>query len=158
MSKINKEYLINDLLKKIRLLKEKDLIIGFTNGCFDLLHKGHIKLLAAAKEKCDYLIVGLNADSSIKMLKGDTRPIDNQLIRIFNLSLRPEVDAVILFYTKTPLELIKELSPNIMFKGADYSKNEIVGKDYILRNGGKVELVDILDGYSTTNIINNSSI
>ena len=146
------------LKNKILSLKNNKKIIGLTNGCFDLLHKGHIKLLVESKKKCDYLIVGLNSDSSIKNLKGSDRPIDDQTKRISNLSNIEVVNAIILFSEENPLELIMQIKPDILFKGADYEKKNIIGREFIEENGGKVELIDILNGYSTTNIIKNSRI
>lgn len=150
---------LDNLLKKISTLKkEKNIIVGFTNGCFDLLHKGHLKLIKESKNRCDFLIIALNSDNSIKLIKGNERPIENQVLRINNLSNVNEVDAIIVFSEETPLKLIEIINPNILFKGSDYKKKELIGSDFILKNGGKVELIDILDGYSTTNIIKNSSI
>jgi rfaE bifunctional protein nucleotidyltransferase chain/domain len=153
----NKQYQDSELIKKIFLLKDEKKIIGFTNGCFDLLHKGHISLLIKAKKKCDYLIIGLNDDSSIKSIKGEDRPIDSQNDRIIKLSKLEEVDAIILFSEDNPLNLIIKLCPDILFKGADYKEKKVVGSDFIIKSGGKVTLIDLLDGYSTTKIINNSS-
>lgn len=154
---INKEYYITDLIKKIFLLKNQKKIIGFTNGCFDLLHKGHLSLLYKARKKCDYLIIGLNDDSSIRSIKGEARPIESQDDRVIKLSKIKEVDAIVLFSEDTPLNLIVKLSPDILFKGADYKEKKIIGSDFIFKNGGSVVLIDLLDGYSTTKIINNSS-
>jgi|TARA_B110000483_G_C17957518_1_gene450721 D-beta-D-heptose 7-phosphate kinase/D-beta-D-heptose 1-phosphate adenosyltransferase len=153
-----KNFHIQKIKNDILQLKDKKYIIGFTNGCFDLLHKGHIKLLVESKKKCDYLIVGLNSDSSIKNLKGSDRPIDDQTKRISNLSNIEVVNAIILFSEENPLELIMQIKPDILFKGADYEKKNIIGREFIEVNGGKVELIDILNGYSTTNIIKNSRI
>ena len=157
MKNLNKEYSTEKLIKKIVQLKKENISIGFTNGCFDLLHKGHIYSISEAKKKCDYLIVGLNSDISVIKLKGSNRPIDDQLNRILKLSKLDDVDAIIIFHDDNPLKLIKDINPDILFKGADYKDKEIIGSEFIINNGGKVELIDILNGFSTTNIIKNSS-
>ena len=157
MKNLNKEYSTEKLIKKIVQLKKENISIGFTNGCFDLLHKGHIYSISEAKKKCDYLIVGLNSDISVIKLKGSNRPIDDQSNRILKLSKLDDVDAIIIFHDDNPLKLIKDINPDILFKGADYKDKEIIGSEFIIENGGKVELIDILNGYSTTNIIKNSS-
>ena len=157
MKNLNKEYSAENLIKKIVQLKKENISIGFTNGCFDLLHKGHIYSISEAKKKCDYLIVGLNSDISVIRLKGSNRPIDDQSNRILKLSKLDDVDAIIIFHDDNPLKLIKDINPDILFKGADYKNKEIIGSEFIIKNGGKVELIDILNGYSTTNIIKNSS-
>ena len=157
MKNLNKEYSAENLIKKIVQLKKENISIGFTNGCFDLLHKGHIYSISEAKKKCDYLIVGLNSDISVIKLKGSNRPIDDQSNRILKLSKLDDVDAIIIFHDDNPLKLIKDINPDILFKGADYEDKEIIGSEFIINNGGKVELIDILNGYSTTNIIKNSS-
>ena len=159
MKSIDKKYKLKDLIIKINLIKKNEnAVIGFTNGCFDLLHKGHLYILAEAKKKCDYLIVGVNSDISIKLLKGEDRPIDNESVRLNKLSVIDDVDALIIFKEETPINIIQALLPNILFKGADYKNKEVVGSDYVIRNGGKIEFIDILEGYSTTAIIKNSSI
>ena len=159
MKNKDKEYSINELIIKINLLKKKsNFIIGFTNGCFDLLHKGHLYSLSEAKKKCDYLIVAINSDASVKLLKGNDRPIDNETIRLNKLSNIKDVDALIVFKEETPINIIKSLLPNILFKGSDYKNKKVVGSECIIRNGGKIEFIDILDGFSTTNIIKNSMI
>ena len=157
MKNLNKEYSTEKLIKKIVQLKKENICIGFTNGCFDLLHKGHIYSISEAKKKCDYLIVGLNSDISVIKLKGSNRPIDDQSNRILKLSKLDDVDAIIIFHDDNPLKLIKDINPDILFKGADYKNKEIIGSEFIIKNGGKVKLIDILKGYSTTNIIKNSS-
>tara|TARA_A100001015_G_scaffold284991_1_gene352057 strand:+ start:4479 stop:4952 length:474 start_codon:yes stop_codon:yes gene_type:complete len=149
---------INNLILCVKELKENNLIVGFTNGCFDLLHQGHLLLLSQAKQRCDFLIVGLNSDSSVKNLKGYNRPIDNEIIRINNLAAIDNVDALILFEEETPLKIINKLLPNILFKGSDYKNKEVIGSESVIKNGGKVEFIEILEGFSTTNIIKNSSI
>jgi len=153
-----KTYNINNLIFYIKKLREENLTIGFTNGCFDLLHQGHLSLLSQAKQKCDFLIVGLNSDSSVRNLKGYDRPIDNEKIRINKLSAIKDVDALIIFGEETPLKVINKLLPNILFKGSDYKNKEVVGSVSVIENGGKVEFIEILEGFSTTNIIKNSSI
>ena len=157
MKNLNKEYSAENLINKIVQLKKENISIGFTNGCFDLLHKGHIYSISEAKKKCDYLIIAINSDVSVKIIKGPNRPIDDQVNRVSKLSKLDDVDAIIIFYDDNPLKLIKDINPDILFKGADYKDKEIIGSEFIIENGGKVELIDILNGYSTTNIIKNSS-
>ena len=142
-----------EILKKISEIRHKK-IIGFTNGCFDLLHDGHLHLIREAKKRCDFLIIGVNSDESVKMLKGEGRPIENQEQRVKNLSKMEEVDAVAIFNTETPENIIKYLNPDILLKGGDYNKTDIVGSKFIIENGGSVEVIDLLPGYSTTKIIN----
>ena len=142
-----------EILKKISEIGHKK-IIGFTNGCFDLLHEGHLHLIREAKKRCDFLIIGLNSDESVKILKGESRPIENQEQRVKNLSKMEEVDAVAIFNTETPENIIKYLNPDILLKGGDYNKTDIVGSKFIIENGGSVEVIDLLPGYSTTKIIN----
>ncbi len=158
MKNISKEYKTSNIIKKLILLKKNGLRIGFTNGCFDLLHQGHLYSISEAKKKCDYLIIGLNSDISVAKLKGLDRPIDKQSYRVLKLSKLNDVDAIIIFNDDTPLRLIKDINPNILFKGVDYKDREIVGSKFVKENGGKVELLDFLDGYSTSNLIKNSSI
>ena len=133
--------------------KKTNQIIGFTNGCFDILHEGHILLLKEAKNNCNYLIVGLNSDSSVKNLKGNERPINNQERRKTILESIKFVDEVIIFNELTPLNLIKRITPNILIKGADYKEDEIVGADYVKENGGKVVRIDLVSNVSTSKII-----
>tara|TARA_B100001093_G_C26681963_1_gene950856 strand:+ start:482 stop:955 length:474 start_codon:yes stop_codon:yes gene_type:complete len=155
---LNKLYTISQLKENLKRINENNITVGFTNGCFDLLHDGHLSLLSYAKQKCDFLIVGLNSDLSVKLLKGRNRPIESELARLKNLSIINDVDALIVFKEKTPLKIIKAIMPNIIFKGADYKYKEVIGSEIVIKNGGKIEYVDILEGFSTTNIIKNSSI
>ena len=141
-----------EILNKISLIGHKA-IIGFTNGCFDLLHEGHLYLIRESKKRCDFLIIGLNSDESVKMLKGKNRPIERQEQRVMNLSKLEEVDAITIFNTETPENIIKDLNPNILIKGGDYNKFDIVGSQFVLENGGSVEVIDLLPGFSTTKII-----
>jgi D-beta-D-heptose 7-phosphate kinase / D-beta-D-heptose 1-phosphate adenosyltransferase len=127
--------------------------IGFTNGCFDLLHRGHIRLLAEARAACDRLIVGLNSDASTRRLKGPARPINAEEGRAEVLAALEAVDLVVVFDQDTPLELIKLVRPNVLIKGADYSRETVVGHEIVEAAGGQVVLVDLVPGHSTTNIV-----
>ena len=144
---------IKEILEKISFIRNNK-IIGFTNGCFDLFHEGHLYLIKEAKKKCDFLIIGLNSDESVKTLKGESRPIENQEQRVKNLSKMKEVDAIVIFNTETPENIIKDLNPDILIKGGDYNKTDIVGSKFVIENGGSVEVIDLLTGFSTTKIIN----
>ena len=127
--------------------------IGFTNGCFDLLHRGHIRLLAEARAACDRLVVGLNSDASTRRLKGQGRPINPAESCAEVLAALEAVDLVVVFEQDTPLELIERVRPNVLVKGADYARDEVVGHDLVEAAGGRVILVDLVPGHSTTNIV-----
>lgn len=129
--------------------------VVFTNGCFDLLHKGHLHLLHEAKKMGDILIVGLNTDSSVKKLKGPKRPIEDEQTRAQKLAELPEVDHVILFAEETPLQLIEAIRPDVLVKGGDYTLDDIVGARLVKSYGGRTEVIPLLEGYSTTKIIEN---
>ena len=131
--------------------------IVFTNGCFDILHRGHIELLAECRSYGDYVIVGLNSDASVRRLKGEPRPINDQLSRASVLSSLSFVDAVIIFEEDTPLELIKAIKPDILVKGGDYTVEDLVGSQEVRKNGGEVRVVPLVKGFSTTNTISKSS-
>lgn len=133
--------------------KTEGKVVGFTNGCFDLLHPGHIALLQQARAACDRLIVGLNSDASVKRLKGNDRPVQNETSRATVLASLELVDAVVIFDEDTPLDLITTLKPDVLIKGADYKIEEVVGADVVQAYGGKVVLADLKDGHSTTNTI-----
>jgi D-beta-D-heptose 7-phosphate kinase/D-beta-D-heptose 1-phosphate adenosyltransferase len=128
-------------------------LIGFTNGCFDLIHPGHVSQLNQARENCDRLVVGLNTDASVQRLKGPTRPIQNERARSVVLASLSPVDLVILFDDDTPLQLIETIRPDLLVKGKDYSVEQVVGSDLVLGYGGRVLLADLLPGHSTTDII-----
>ena len=130
-----------------RFLEKK---IVFTNGCFDIIHLGHIDYLAKAADLGDKLIIGLNSDKSTRSLKGPNRPFTNESSRSLILASFSFVDAVVLFDEETPLELIKAVMPDILVKGADYSIDQIVGADIDVQNGGRVQTLNYLPGYSTT--------
>lgn len=133
--------------------RAQGLRVGFTNGCFDLLHPGHVSLLARARGECDRLIVGLNTDASVRGLKGEGRPVNSELARAVVLAALETVDAVVLFAEETPLRLIEALKPEVLVKGADYTIDRVVGADFVQRNGGRVVLVDLVPGQSTTGVI-----
>ena len=127
--------------------------IAFTNGVFDILHEGHIFSLSQAAREADYLIVGLNADASVKRLKGETRPLNRQDSRALILASLLMVDAVVLFEQDTPLELIKLIMPDVLVKGGDYTIEQIAGAREVIANGGNVVINPILKGFSTTDLI-----
>jgi rfaE bifunctional protein nucleotidyltransferase chain/domain len=128
--------------------------VVFTNGVFDLLHLGHITYLSKAAELGDKLIIGLNTDASVKRLKGESRPVNDQSNRAALLAALFFVDAVILFEEDTPRELITQLMPDILIKGADYTVENIAGAKEVLANGGEVKTISLVEGYSSTSIIN----
>lgn len=127
--------------------------VVFTNGCFDILHRGHVEYLEAAKEAGDKLIIGLNSDNSVRELKGSARPFQNEQDRRAILTALSCVDAVVVFDEDTPAELIAELLPDVLIKGGDYDKDEIVGRDTVLANGGEIIIIPFVEGASTSNII-----
>lgn len=142
------------LKQKVATWKLKSQKVVFTNGCFDILHKGHLKIIEEAAQQGNRLIVGINTDASVKRLKGDSRPINNENDRALLVAGIKFVDAVILFDQDTPYELITGLMPDVLVKGGDYTVETIVGAKEVISNGGKVHIVPTENGYSTTNIIN----
>jgi rfaE bifunctional protein nucleotidyltransferase chain/domain len=126
--------------------------IVFTNGCFDIIHQGHIDYLSKAADKGTKLIIGVNTDSSVSRIKGPNRPIQDEYSRMMILAAMEFVDALILFDEETPINLINQVIPNILVKGSDYKAEDIVGYDTVVNNGGKVETLDFLPGYSTSSI------
>ena len=145
-----------DEIKQITAsLKSKGEQIVFTNGCFDILHAGHIKLLKEARSCGDVLIVGLNTDSSARRIKGPSRPVNKQEDRAEVLSAISYVDYIVFFNEDTSLPLIKEIKPDVLVKGSEYAETEVVGHDFVKSYGGKVHLIKQLKGVSTTAIINN---
>jgi D-beta-D-heptose 7-phosphate kinase / D-beta-D-heptose 1-phosphate adenosyltransferase len=127
--------------------------VGFTNGCFDLVHPGHVRLLQKARAACDRLIVGLNSDASVKRLKGPTRPVQPEMARATVMAAIGSVDLVVLFEDDTPEALIHALLPDLLFKGADYTVDQVVGGDFVRAHGGEVQLIDLEAGHSTTSIV-----
>lgn len=150
IEKIKKKEEISHIAEK---LKAENKVIVFTNGCFDILHSGHIKYLYDAKKLGDILIVGLNSDSSIKRIKGEKRPIINQEERAYIISALEMIDFIVIFHDDTPYELIKCIKPNILVKGGDWDIEKIVGKDIVESYGGKVLNIPFVEGKSTSNII-----
>lgn len=135
--------------------KAENKTIGFTNGCFDLVHIGHVEVLRKSKEKCDKLVLGLNSDNSIKKIKGNDRPIIDENSRSVLLSEFQSVDLIVIFDEETPLNLIKQLKPDILIKGSNYKTDEIIGSDFVMSYGGDVVTVELIEGLSTTSIIKN---
>jgi D-beta-D-heptose 7-phosphate kinase/D-beta-D-heptose 1-phosphate adenosyltransferase len=134
--------------------RKAGLRVGFTNGCFDILHPGHVKVLTAARAACDRLIVGLNSDASVRRLKGANRPVQNERARAEVLAALEAVDLIVLFDEDTPLSLITEIRPSVLVKGGDYTREQVVGHEIVEAAGGTVVLVDILEGFSTTSLVN----
>ena len=142
-----------ELDAQLRDWRSRDLRIGFTNGCFDILHPGHVRLLTAARAACDRLIVGLNSDASVRRLKGEGRPVQSEHARAEVLAALEAVDLVVLFEQDTPIQLITQIRPSVLVKGADYTREQVVGHEVVEAYGGEVRLVDILPGFSTTSLV-----
>jgi D-beta-D-heptose 7-phosphate kinase / D-beta-D-heptose 1-phosphate adenosyltransferase len=138
---------------RIAAWRRQGLKVGFTNGCFDLIHPGHVRLLGEARARCDRLVVALNTDASIRRLKGPTRPVQSEAARAAVMASMAAADMVMLFDEDTPLELITVLLPDIIFKGADYTAAQVVGGEVVVANGGEIGLINLEVGFSTTNII-----
>ena len=149
----NKIYSLEELKNKANVWKQSGEEVVFTNGCFDIIHRGHIEVLAQTADLGDKLIIGLNSDQSIQKLKGKDRPIIDEQSRAFLLAALSFVDAIVLFSKDTPLKLISTLLPDVLAKGGDYEIETIVGHEIVQQNGGKVKLVPFVDGFSSTTII-----
>ena len=143
----------NDSLDIVNNWKKDKLKIGFTNGCFDIIHPGHVKILSEAKKLCDKLVVGINSDYSIKQLKGNNRPINKTTDRACIIEAISFTDLVIIFNENTPLNLINYIQPNILIKGSDYKISEVIGSKEVRKLGGSTHLINLKDNYSTTNLI-----
>src|SRR5512143_2453756 len=133
--------------------RKQGLRIGFTNGCFDILHPGHVKVLTAARGACDRLVVGLNSDASVRRLKGADRPVQDERARAEVLAALEAVDLVAIFEEDTPIGLISRIRPSVLVKGGDYTREQVVGHEVVEEAGGVVVLVDILQGFSTTALV-----
>jgi D-beta-D-heptose 7-phosphate kinase/D-beta-D-heptose 1-phosphate adenosyltransferase len=141
---------------RLREWRGRDWRVGFTNGCFDLLHPGHVKLLAEARAACDRLIVGLNSDASTRRLKGEGRPIQPVQARAEVLAALEAVDLVVVFEQDTPIELIERIRPTVLVKGSDYKREDVVGHEFVEAHGGAIVLVDLVPGYSTSAVVRRS--
>lgn len=150
-SKIVYDY--QELANDLAYWKFKDRKVVFTNGCFDILHRGHVEYLAKAASLADIMVVGLNTDNSVKRLKGSKRPVQDETSRAHILASLACVSKVVLFDEDTPYELIKYIQPDVLVKGSDYKAEDIVGYDIVTAKGGEVVTIDIVDGYSTTAIV-----
>jgi D-beta-D-heptose 7-phosphate kinase/D-beta-D-heptose 1-phosphate adenosyltransferase len=143
----------NALDMRLAEWRRQGLRIGFTNGCFDILHPGHVKVLTAARRACDRLVVGLNSDASVRRLKGEGRPVQDERARAEVLAALEAVDLVVIFEEDTPIRLIAQVKPSVLVKGGDYTREQVVGHDIVEAQGGAVLLVDILEGHSTTSLV-----
>lgn len=153
-AQINKKILDPEQLQRqLNIWRLTDKKIVFTNGCFDILHLGHVEYLSKAASEGNALVLGLNTDASVKRLKGPERPVNNQSARAQILASLFFVDAVVLFDEDTPEQLIKAVRPDVLIKGSDYSIDKIVGADFVQSYGGLVTTVDLVQGYSTTGLI-----
>lgn len=144
----------SELKLEIDELKKKGKKIVFTNGCFDILHWGHVSYLKKARDLGDSLVLALNTDDSVKKLKGPSRPINNQNDRALVINELKSIDYVTFFSENTPYEIISHIKPDIITKGGDYTPEQVVGKDIVESYGGNVEIIPFVDGKSTSNIIN----
>ena len=149
----NSKYQLDNVINAINDHKKDSKKIVFTNGCFDILHVGHIRYLSEAKSLGDILVIGINSDKSVKELKGPSRPINSLSDRALILSELRYVDYVISFEEQTPLELIKIIMPDILVKGGDYTVETVVGSSEVIHSGGQVKLLQFHEGYSSTNYI-----
>lgn len=153
-SKIYENFNSDDLNRKLAFLRFKSKKVVFTNGCFDVLHRGHIEYLAKASDMGDFLIIGLNTDKSVKRLKGNNRPINNEYDRALLLSALQYVSAVVYFHEDTPYNLINHIQPDVLVKGGDYNLKDIVGYDIVKNKKGEIAIINFVEGYSSSSVIN----
>jgi D-beta-D-heptose 7-phosphate kinase/D-beta-D-heptose 1-phosphate adenosyltransferase len=144
---------LDTALARIGQWRNAGLRVGFTNGCFDLIHPGHVRLLGRARAACDRLVVALNSDDSVRRLKGPDRPVQTETARATVMASMASADLVVLFEEDTPERLIAAIKPDLLFKGADYTLDQVVGAEIVRANGGRVELIPLEEGFSTTNTI-----
>jgi D-beta-D-heptose 7-phosphate kinase/D-beta-D-heptose 1-phosphate adenosyltransferase len=152
-SRNNKVLKLEELMQEVAARRRLGHKVAFTNGCFDVLHAGHVQYLTEAREQADLLIVGVNSDASVRGLKGPTRPINPQAARVAVMAGLQSVDYITVFETETPRQLIEALRPDVLVKGADYRKDEVVGADFVESYGGRVHLAAVRDGFSTTQLL-----
>jgi len=141
------------VMDRVARWRARGLRVGLTNGCFDLIHAGHVSLLAQAKGACDRLIVALNSDASVLRLKGEGRPINGATARAIVLASFRDVDAVVVFEEDTPMRLVDAIRPDVLIKGADYAEDEVVGADFVKSYGGRIFLAELAPELSTTNML-----
>ncbi|MCC9136665.1 D-glycero-beta-D-manno-heptose 1-phosphate adenylyltransferase [Pontibacter silvestris] len=153
MNSTDKIFTVSQLQNRLQIWHNQNQTIVFTNGCFDLLHLGHVDYLEKARSLGDKLVLGLNTDASISRIKGPSRPLQDETSRARIMASLLFIDAVVLFNEDTPLELIKIVQPDILVKGDDYTVESIVGHEVVLARGGEVKTVPLVKGYSTTNIV-----
>jgi D-beta-D-heptose 7-phosphate kinase/D-beta-D-heptose 1-phosphate adenosyltransferase len=153
MTTANKHQNLPALLRQLEAWRTEGTRIVFTNGCFDLMHPGHVEYLEAARAEGDRLVVGLNSDRSVRSLKGASRPILPEAARARLLAALATVDAVVIFDEDTPAALIEQVRPDVLAKGADYQVHQVVGADFVQQYGGRVALIAFVDGYSTSAIV-----
>lgn len=146
---------LRQLAERLALLRQHrpKPVVVFTNGCFDLVHQGHVDYLSRARDLGDLLIVGLNSDASVRRLKGDSRPVSNETSRARVLASFAFVDYVVVFEDDTPLKLIESIVPDILVKGGDYNRENVVGADFVEQHGGRLELLSLVPGESTTRLV-----
>lgn len=155
LEKINKKILDKDELAKwLDDCRAKGLKIVFSNGCFDILHRGHVEYLSKAADLGDVLIIGLNTDDSVRRLKGLSRPVNDERSRAMVLAALEFVSVIVFFNEDTLYNLIKTVQPDVLVKGKDYKPEDIIGYDIVMKKDGKVEIIELVEGFSTTNIIN----
>lgn len=154
LEKINDKILSeNALLDRLKVWRREGKSIVFSNGCFDILHRGHVEYLSKAADLGDILVIGLNTDASVKRLKGPSRPVNDEKARAVVLAALQFVDAVVFFDEDTPYNLIKCVQPDVLVKGKDYKAEDIVGYDIVTNSGGRVETIELVEGFSTTKVI-----
>ncbi|MAE64117.1 MAG: D-glycero-beta-D-manno-heptose 1-phosphate adenylyltransferase, partial [Phycisphaeraceae bacterium] len=144
---------LDQLLPELRAHRKRARTIVFTNGCFDILHAGHISYLRQARRHGDLMVVAVNSDASIRRIKGAGRPVNSAADRLMVLSELESIDYLVEFDENTPMKLIRSIRPDVLVKGGDYKRSEVVGGDWVRRHGGRIELVDLIRGRSTTNVI-----
>ena len=153
MHSLDKIFSLQDLIPQVQAWKQAGKRLVFTNGCFDILHLGHVDYLEKARALGDKLIIGVNTDASVSRLKGPNRPLQDEMSRARIMASLLFTDAVVLFEEDTPYELIKSVLPDILVKGDDYAAENIVGYDLVMNNGGQVKTIELVKGYSTSNVV-----